>query len=200
MSIPNRQIGIYKITSPSEKVYIGQSWNITNRFSKYKSLPSIKKQVALYNSIKKYGYDKHKFEILEELVNITQEKLDECEIKHINYYKALNYNLLNIKEGGLGGKLPKESIVKMLETRGKWNHSEETKQQISNSHKGIRHSLETIKKMKSMKNNIRIIFHTQTGTFYFGINEAALTFNLNYNTLCKILQGKLKNNTHLIYT
>jgi allophanate hydrolase subunit 1 len=28
MGIPNKQIGIYKITSPSGKTYIGQSWNI----------------------------------------------------------------------------------------------------------------------------------------------------------------------------
>ena len=30
-------IGIYKLTSPSNKVYIGQSLNIKNRLSKYKN-------------------------------------------------------------------------------------------------------------------------------------------------------------------
>ena len=199
MGIPNKQIGVYKITSPSGKVYIGQSWNIANRFSKYKSLSSIKKQLALYNSIKKYGWINHKFEILEKFTNITQGELDECEIKHIQYYRSINCDLLNIREGGLGGKLRKDSIDKMLKTRGKWNHSEETKQKISISHKGLNHSFETRQKMKNMKNSIKIIFHKETGTFYFGVKEAAITFNLKYDTLCKILQGRIKNKTNLIY-
>ena len=53
-------IGIYKITSPTNKIYIGQSIDIENRFTKYKSL-DCKNQVRLYNSLKKYGFDKHKF-------------------------------------------------------------------------------------------------------------------------------------------
>ena len=30
--------GIYKIISPSNKIYVGQSWNIEKRFKKYKNL------------------------------------------------------------------------------------------------------------------------------------------------------------------
>jgi group I intron endonuclease len=201
MGIPNRQIGIYKITSPSGKVYIGQSWDIKKRFSKYRSLQSVYKQRVLFNSFKKHTWQNHKFEIIKEFQsdNVTQFDLDELEIYYINFHKDLECNLLNIKEGGRGGKLPKESIDKMLQTRGKWNHSAESKKKISDSHKGIKHSLSTRIKMKNMKNSMKIIFHKETGTFYFGIKEAALIFNLNYNTLCKILQGKIKNNTNLIY-
>jgi hypothetical protein len=44
-------IGIYKITSPLKKIYIGQSINIENRFKGYKK--SLKKaQIKLYNSIR----------------------------------------------------------------------------------------------------------------------------------------------------
>lgn len=56
-------IGIYKITSPTKKVYIGQSVNIERRFLVYKKL-NCKKQPRLYDSFRKYGVDKHKFEIL----------------------------------------------------------------------------------------------------------------------------------------
>ena len=60
-------IGIYKITSPSNKVYIGQSVNIQKRFRDYKSLKrSIKQQPRLYNSFVKYGVNNHLFEILSE--------------------------------------------------------------------------------------------------------------------------------------
>ena len=57
--------GIYKIISPSGKIYIGESENIPNRIYYYK-IVSCKKQRRLYNSIKKYGWENHIFEIIEE--------------------------------------------------------------------------------------------------------------------------------------
>ena len=50
-------IGIYKIISPSGKIYIGQSRNIDKRFQQYKRL-NCAKQPRLYNSFIKYGIDK----------------------------------------------------------------------------------------------------------------------------------------------
>ena len=57
-------IGIYKITSPSGKIYVGQSWNIEKRFFRYKSL-ACKAQCKLYASFKKYGVKNHIFEYVE---------------------------------------------------------------------------------------------------------------------------------------
>lgn len=58
--------GIYKIVSPSGKVYVGQSVDINTRFSKYRSLycPG---QRRLCASFKKYGVLSHAFEIIEEI-------------------------------------------------------------------------------------------------------------------------------------
>ena len=39
------KIGIYKITSPSNKIYIGQSINIERRFKEYKTLKNCKFQI-----------------------------------------------------------------------------------------------------------------------------------------------------------
>ena len=60
----NKNCGIYKITSPVGKVYIGQSSDIKNRFKVYQRL-SCKQQVKLYNSLKKYGVENHQFDIIE---------------------------------------------------------------------------------------------------------------------------------------
>jgi len=57
--------GIYKITSPTNKVYIGSSKNIEKRWRDYNIL-SCKSQVKLYNSLKKYGPEAHTFEVIEE--------------------------------------------------------------------------------------------------------------------------------------
>lgn len=97
-------IGIYKIVSPSGKVYIGQSWNIEKRFKQYRTLSSIKSQKLLYRSIRKYGYDAHHFSVLSVLnKNCTQSNLDNAEVYYIAKEKE-SKSLLNLTSGGLGGK------------------------------------------------------------------------------------------------
>jgi len=84
-------IGIYKITSPTKKVYIGQSVNIERRFKEYKRSLA-KGQVLLNRSFLKYGIERHKFEII-----------CECEITELNnkeryfqlLYSAIGKNGLN---------------------------------------------------------------------------------------------------------
>lgn len=61
----NKICGIYKITSPSGRIYIGQSEDINRRFHQYKKL-NCKKQWLLYKSFVKYGVDNHIFEIIVE--------------------------------------------------------------------------------------------------------------------------------------
>lgn len=87
--------GIYKITSPSGRIYIGQSTNIEIRWYKYKKLHCLS-QTRLYNSLKKYGYEHHIFEIIEK---VDQSELRTKEKYYIETYKNLGYNLLNMLSG-----------------------------------------------------------------------------------------------------
>lgn len=57
--------GIYKITNPKGKIYIGQSINIEKRIESYKKLSGGKNQRKLYNSLLKYSPKNHFFEIIE---------------------------------------------------------------------------------------------------------------------------------------
>jgi group I intron endonuclease len=92
-------VGIYKITNPKGKIYIGQSKNINNRFDSYKKLYHCSQQRKLYNSLKKYGPENHKFEIIKEC-NIQD--LNKFEIEYILYYNTVNDGL-NLTFGGEGG-------------------------------------------------------------------------------------------------
>lgn len=83
-------IGIYKITSPSNKVYIGQSININRRFKNYKSISQTKGQVMLHNSFKKYGVNNHTFEVIEE-----------CSVELLNERERHYQDLYNVLNGGL---------------------------------------------------------------------------------------------------
>ena len=88
--------GIYRLTSPSGKLYIGQSRNVKQRFSKYKRL-QCKDQPKLYNALVKYGADSFKYEILEECdINVLDEK-EKFYIKNLNTISS-GYNC---RAGGL---------------------------------------------------------------------------------------------------
>jgi len=84
-------IGIYKITSPSNKIYIGQSINIEKRFNQYK-WSKAKSQPILHRSFLKYGVDKHIFEIVCEC---RKTELHDLETYYQRLYCVVNSNGLN---------------------------------------------------------------------------------------------------------
>ena len=97
MSYKNEKCGIYKITNPKGKVYIGQSVHIRARWLRYKKL-HCKDQRLIYNSLVKYGVNSHNFEILEEC---SRELCNEREIYYIELYSSQDRACgLNIRAGG----------------------------------------------------------------------------------------------------
>ena len=108
----NKICGIYKITSPTGKIYIGQSININSRFYRYKSY-NCKNQPHLYNSLIKHGAINHLFEIIH---ICTPEELNNLEKYYIEFYSTFNKEKgLNLKDGGdAGGKCSKITIEKLI--------------------------------------------------------------------------------------
>ena len=87
---------IYKITSPSGKVYVGQTVrSFEKRIQEHKSKHS--GCTLLRNAIQKYG-DEMKYEIIEE--NVPQEQLDEREVFWISHFISLAPNGYNCNTGG----------------------------------------------------------------------------------------------------
>lgn len=102
-------IGIYRIVSPTHKIYIGQSWDIEKRVKYYK-IGDCKRQRKLKPSIEKYGWNNHQFQVMivlnPEVAN--QQELDRLEIYYMNVYRSMGYELLNLREGGSRGKWSNE--------------------------------------------------------------------------------------------
>ena len=126
--------GIYKITNPNGKVYIGQSVDVKTRWLYHKKY--CKWKTKLSNSINKYGASNHLFEILEEC---SRDVLDEREVFWIDYFNCCTNNGLNCKSGGKSGKGHSPS----LETREKLRaigkvrvFTEEHRKNISIANKG----------------------------------------------------------------
>ena len=83
-NIYNKMIGVYKIISPTNKIYIGQSINIEQRWKQYNKL---------YYSLKKHNPKNHIFKIIEEC---KESNLLEKETYWKNYYKVLEIPSLYI--------------------------------------------------------------------------------------------------------
>lgn len=127
-------IGIYKITNKvTNKIYVGSSINIENRWNQHKKYLSkgTHKLPKLQNSVNKHGFENFVFEVIEEC---KKELLIEREQYWIDTLDSYNkgYNSRPIANSNLGIKF-----------------SDEHKSKISNSHKGKIVSEESKKKMSS---------------------------------------------------
>lgn len=130
-------IGIYKITAPNGKVYIGQSTEIENRWNRYKKL-QCKRQSKLYNSFLKYGIDNFQFNVLFEIKIKNVNILNKVESAYINFFDSMN-NGLNCTSGGEGYEVSIESKLKMsIASKGKKKKpfTDEHKQKLSEAKKG----------------------------------------------------------------
>lgn len=214
-------IGIYKITSPSNRVYIGQSKDIPDRIKRYKML-RCEKQIRLYASLNKYGFDNHVFEVLEEC---AVEILD-CRERHyqdlfdVTSKKGLNCDLVNSlnspkirsketrvkialgmtgKTNFLGKKHTEENRIKMRNRHIGRVVSEVTKQKLRNHNLGKKYSQETKIKQSENSGVIRTVLDLNTGIFWRSTKEVSLVYGIKQNTLITRLNGYRKNNTQFTY-
>jgi group I intron endonuclease len=132
------QIGIYKIQNPIGKIYIGQSIDIQKRLTTYqKRIEGCKSQIKLYNSLVKYGFSEHIFEIIEK-----------CEVAQLNrqerywqdYYSAVGSTGLNCRlttSEDKSGQLTKEVRDKIAASSMGKVKTQEHRDKIAASKKGI---------------------------------------------------------------
>lgn len=142
-------VGIYKITSPSGRVYLGQSWDIKHRWVDY-GKSTTKSQPYLNHSFKKYGKKAHSFEVIHELPpDVDQQTLDKYEQLYMDLYRGCGIVLMNIREAGSQGRLSEETKRKVSQSligHTPWNkgikgykiHTDEYKQKLSESLKGMK--------------------------------------------------------------
>ena len=191
-------IGIYKITNPKGKIYIGQSVNIEKRWNRYKNL--IPKdcigQPLIYRSLIKYGVKNHIFEIIE-LCN--KEELNKLESYYIVLYNSFNSKCgLNLTSGGTNYLFSDISRRKMSIAQKNKIVSKETRLKMSISQKN-RPMINHETKLKLSYSKRKIILNVENGIFYYGIKEAADSLNISLSNLSKKLVGINFNNTQLKY-
>lgn len=171
-----RNWDIYKIVSPSGRIYIGLTSVEKLRKNCYK-YASCKQQPIIYGSIKKYGWDSHDYSIIDSFTG----GLDFANGKEMfwirsymsNYSKYPEQRGMNLNDGGgtnIGFVHSEESKKKMSingsghkwqeESRRKFSLSkkginsywpnEETKKKMSLASKGRRHTEESKAKLSAL--------------------------------------------------
>lgn len=105
-----RKYYIYKLISPSGKVYIGQTYSIHERFTYYKNLKKPTSQRWLSSAILKYGFDSFIKEVL--FFNLSKENANKKEIELIKFFKDVNISM-NISSGGEGNDSLSKIVYKV---------------------------------------------------------------------------------------
>lgn len=128
-----KKIGIYLITSPTGKKYVGQSIDIENRWKEYSRIKNCDGQTKLKNSLSKYGPDKHLFVILE---LCERELLNEKEIHWGLIHDVLSQqNGLNLKIGNQSEGISDELKALWSKQRKGKSKSQEWKDKIGAANK-----------------------------------------------------------------
>ena len=129
---------VYKHTLPDGRCYIGQTCDIATRWkpSAYKNC------VKFYSAIQKYGWENFNYEILVD--NLTLEKANHLEEKYIKKYNSIEKGF-NLNSGGENKLHSQETKNKMSQTRKGISHSQEHNEAISNALMGKKKTPEHIR-------------------------------------------------------
>ncbi len=137
MKVSESISGIYRIISPSGRIYIGKSVNFRQRLIGYNSL-KCEGQTFLYNSFIKHSIDNHLFELIHEC---PIDELSKWEyfylILYVNSGLELGEDLLNLRiepQDSCKGILSEETKRKIGFANS--NPSEKTRKKLSEANTG----------------------------------------------------------------
>lgn len=180
-------VGIYKITNPKGKIYIGQSIDIKKRWSYHKKAYKTKKS-KLYSSFIKYGVEKHIFQVVAICLIADLNKLEKY---YVDLFQCFNNkNGLNLKDGGGSkGAVSEETKIKISKTtkgrEGKKKTAEQKKAQ-SIRQMGKKISEETKIKMSLVKRGKQKTDETKQKMSFYSKNRS----KIHLEKLSKSLTGR----------
>lgn len=226
MSAPmgNRKVsGIYKITSPSGRVYVGQSVDINARFARCRGL-HCRGQRRLYLSLKKYGHEAHEFSVIEELPD--ESGMVDRERFWQNAYDATGPSGLNCKvvsENCHAGRHSEETRALMSASAMGRKASDEAKIKMSQARLGRKmpeaqrlamigrkmppHVIEKHRirmmgnqyKLGITPKNAKKVICMDTGVVFNKVLDAAEHIGMKRSTLAAMLSGQNPNKTSMRY-
>jgi group I intron endonuclease len=214
-----KNCGIYKITNPRGRVYIGQSIDCEKRIFNYLKYNKVGTQKRLKNSFNKYGRENHMFEIIE---LCDKNSLNERERYWQEFYKVLTTEGLNCKYVNTNDKSGQLSTIiknKISNTLKGKKRPEEFRNKMSllkKDKKLSKEHIEAIKKgqhnnpkskewrVKQGKINAKEVFcfniNKQFINSYYSAREAGRVLNVSFENITQAIKYKrLYNNCFWSY-
>jgi group I intron endonuclease len=141
---------VYKYTSPSGKVYIGQTYREKGRRKEFRSSRPYSNGFLINNARKKYGPKNFTYEVLYEIISddgdMIRKELDNWEMFYIEKYHSNDRRYgYNMNKGGSGNA----GCYYSPETRAKMGENSRRRLAIYNPMKGKKHRPESIALMKA---------------------------------------------------
>lgn len=194
--------GIYKITSPDGKVYVGQATNIERRFKyQHQKMENLKKHSRLYISVLEHGLENHTLSVLEEC---KKEELNDRERFWQDFYDVLSENGLNSRlttTKNKPGKFRRETVILFSKALYKREDNTIGQKAMADALRGKRIAPKT-KEIRRNNEKSKLIsgicvVNSENGVFYNSIKEAAESLSITLNRMHDMLHNKVHNNTPL---
>lgn len=224
----NKNCGIYKITSPRGRVYIGQSKNIKRRWGIYRTPKGTNSQKLLSKSFKKYGWENHQFDIIEycsedelncserfwqdqfDVLNgglncVLQDCGEKRKVYTDEFRKRISEKMLGDKNPNWGRKCTKEEIEKRVKSRGCMKGEKAPNygkiQSEEQKQKSSKTRLEKGIGRRGESASAKLTLCLETGIFYDCAKDASEALNINYGYFQSMLNpnSKDRNKTSFIY-
>ncbi len=201
---------IYKITSPSGRLYVGKTHDLRKRVNAYKcDVRKNRKDLKLHNSLRKYGWDAHILEVIEEVEDALLDEREIYWIAELNTYCYKNPKGLNMTLGGDGQR---STWMHNLERRKKQSelfsgegnpfygktHTEEYKKrkalQVSeyNRENGVKVPEWGVEKGREVVRR-KIVCYDLNGNFlkeYNSLASASKELNIHHSTISDSIKGR----------
>ena len=176
---------LYKLISPSGKMYIGQTRQSFSRRLSCHKCRSKSAQTVLAKAIRKYGWNNFKKEVI--LDKIAEDKIDDLERKYIKECNTLVPNGYNLESGG--HKLKKHSsisIEKMKKIQSRKDILQKKNRKGKPLSKETRELMRKVNKMKIATNCLTL--KNEYICSYESIHDAGRQTNINYKNIHRAIK------------
>ena len=175
---------IYKHTLPDGRCYIGQTCDIMARWkpSAYKNC------IKFYSAIQIYGWENFSHEVL--IDNLTLEEANHLEEEYIKKYNSIE-NGFNLISGGENKLHSQETKDKMSKTRKGVPHSLEHCKAISKALTGLKKTPEAIRN-NQLAQHRKPVECIETGEIYESLSDAERKTGILSETISRCCRGKQK--------
>ena len=182
---------VYKYTSPSGKVYIGQTKNEKERKRRhiYDSLKGI--ETAFCRAIRKYGFESFSYEVI--VRDVPDYMIDAFERYWIHFYNSCHGEGYNAEEGGFRATINQDTKDRISKTLTGTKQSQKTKDLRNSKLLGQKRNKEQIYNYRKGQKKYYIpVLCVETGKVYESIAEAQRALGVEKSHIGNVCTGRRK--------